>query len=117
MIEEKLRLQPSQVDKVAQLPLFPTEQAIWDPHLVPDEHFRNEFSLALPKLNLQFLTIHDYLLRNFHLYRLETTYGIRDDVRDCVARMRPYRAPVDPGLEMETQLSAGLEIKACLGSM
>jgi len=30
-------------------------------------------TLALPKLNLQFLTVHDYLLRNFHLFRLEST--------------------------------------------
>ena len=29
--------------------------------------------LALPKLNLQFLTLHDYLLRNFNLFRLEST--------------------------------------------
>jgi len=29
--------------------------------------------LALPKLNLQFLTLHDYLLKNFHLFRLEST--------------------------------------------
>lgn len=29
--------------------------------------------LALPKLNLQFLTFHDYLLRNFNLFRLEAT--------------------------------------------
>lgn len=29
--------------------------------------------LALPKLNLQFLTLHDYLLRNFHLFRMEST--------------------------------------------
>ena len=29
--------------------------------------------LALPKLNLQFLTLHDYLLRNFELFRLEST--------------------------------------------
>jgi hypothetical protein len=29
--------------------------------------------LALPKLNLQFLTLHDYLLRNLNLFRLEST--------------------------------------------
>jgi intron-binding protein aquarius len=33
--------------------------------------------LALPKLNLQFLTAHDYLLRNFTLFRLESAYEIR----------------------------------------
>ena len=34
-------------------------------------------ALALPKLNLQFLTLHDYLLRNLTLFRLESTYEIR----------------------------------------
>ena len=29
--------------------------------------------LALPKLNLQFLTLHDYLLRNHNLFQLEST--------------------------------------------
>lgn len=36
-----------------------------------------EACLALPKLNLQFLTFHDYLLRNFNLFRLEATYEVR----------------------------------------
>lgn len=77
--------------------------------------------LALPKLNLQFLTLHDYLLRNFNLFRLESTcnYGsttnfnfalintefislpmcwfsvadeIRQDIEDAVFRMKPWRA-------------------------
>lgn len=44
---------------------------------------------ALPKLNLQFLTTHDYLLKNFNLYRLEATYEVRMDMEDCVRRMAP----------------------------
>lgn len=36
-------------------------------------HPAGEGVLALPKLNLQFLTFHDYLLRNFNLFRLEAT--------------------------------------------
>lgn len=46
--------------------------------------------LALPKLNLQFLTLHDYLLRNFNLFRLESTYEIRQDIEDVVWRMKPW---------------------------
>ena len=46
--------------------------------------------LALPKLNLQFLTLHDYLLRNFNLFRLESTYEIRQDIEDSVSRMKPW---------------------------
>lgn len=46
--------------------------------------------LALPKLNLQFLTLHDYLLRDFNLFRLESTYEIRQDIEDSVSRMKPW---------------------------
>ena len=46
-----------------------------------------ETCLALPKLNLQFLTIHDYLLRNFNLFRLEATYEIREDIADVLGRV------------------------------
>ena len=35
--------------------------------------FLSADTLALPKLNLQFLTLHDYLLRNLNLFRLEST--------------------------------------------
>ena len=55
------------------MPLYPTEAIIWDENIVPMEFFTGEGCLALPKLNLQFLTLHDYLLRNFNLFRLEST--------------------------------------------
>lgn len=66
-------------DDVMKMPLYPTEDLIWDPNLVPEEHYSGseqfheqrimavwlqlivtagDYSLALPKLNLQFLTIH-----------------------------------------------------------
>lgn len=53
----------------------------------------SEGCLALPKLNLQFLTLHDYLLRNFNLFRLESTYEIRQDIEDVVLRMKPWFVP------------------------
>lgn len=55
------------------MPLYPTEEVIWDENVVPTEIYSGENCLALPKLNLQFLTLHDYLLRNFNLFRLEST--------------------------------------------
>eukprot|EP00913_Durusdinium_trenchii_P020871 g19609.t1 len=75
-----------QQDDVMKMPLYPTEDLIWDPNLVPEEHYSGDYSLALPKLNLQFLTIHDYLLRNFNLFRLESTHEIRDDLQDQIPR-------------------------------
>lgn len=89
---------PSQLEAINALPLYPTEQILWDENIVPSEFYNGESKeercvqtqhiisltivsphlpisacLALPKLNLQFLTLHDYLLRNFELFRLEST--------------------------------------------
>ena len=69
--------------------------------------------LALPKLNLQFLTLHDYLLRNLNLFRLESTCmfvclsgeinrfivlyhidEIKEDIEDIVSRMKPWYVEV-----------------------
>lgn len=61
------------------MPLYPTEEIIWNENIVPTEYFSGEGCLALPKLNLQFLTLHDYLLRNFNLFRLESTCKYWDD--------------------------------------
>lgn len=73
------------------MPLYPTEDIIWNENIVPTEYYSGEECLALPKLNLQFLTLHDYLLRNFNLFRLESTYEIRQDIEDSLFRMKPYR--------------------------
>lgn len=63
----------SQLEELNNMPLYPTEEVIWDENVVPTEIYSGENCLALPKLNLQFLTLHDYLLRNFNLFRLEST--------------------------------------------
>jgi intron-binding protein aquarius len=63
----------SQLQALNEMPLYPTEDIIWNENIVPTEYFSGEGCLALPKLNLQFLTLHDYLLRNFNLFRLAKT--------------------------------------------
>ncbi|XP_074091147.1 RNA helicase aquarius isoform X2 [Macrotis lagotis] len=82
----------SQIQQLNQMPLYPTEKIIWDENIVPTEYYSGEGCLALPKLNLQFLTLHDYLLRNFNLFRLESTYEIRQDIEDGVSRMKPWQS-------------------------
>ncbi|UYV62253.1 AQR [Cordylochernes scorpioides] len=82
----------SQLEALNEMPLYPTEEVIWDENIVPTEYFSGDSCLALPKLNLQFLTLHDYLLRNFHLFRLESTYEIRQDIEDAVSRLNPWKA-------------------------
>lgn len=78
---------PSQLQRLNAEPLYPTEAVLWDEkviknpfywilkiifQLVPYEHYDGKNILPLNKLNLQFLTIHDYLLRNFNLFRMES---------------------------------------------
>lgn len=77
----------SQRESINALPLYPNETVMWDENLVPSINYTGAGPLALPKLNLQFLTLHDYLLRNFNLFRLESTYEIREDVHDVLKRM------------------------------
>jgi len=83
--------QASQLDAINASPIYPTEQVLWDENLTKTEKFSNDACLALPKLNLQFLTLHDYLLRNFNLFRLESAYEIRNDIEDAIHRMRPWQ--------------------------
>eukprot|EP00271_Cylindrocystis_brebissonii_P006901 TRINITY_DN197_c0_g1_i1.p1 TRINITY_DN197_c0_g1~~TRINITY_DN197_c0_g1_i1.p1 ORF type:complete len:1299 (+),score=219.01 TRINITY_DN197_c0_g1_i1:142-3897(+) len=78
----------SQRQAVNELPLYPIEKVMWNESLVPSTNYTGEGCLALPKLNLQFLTLHDYLLRNFNLFRLESTYEIRSDVEEAVERLQ-----------------------------
>lgn len=81
------RKRQSQINAINEMSLYPDEKVLWDEDLVPDINYTGQAPLALPKLNLQFLTLHDYLLRNFNLYRLETTYQIRLDIQDAIRRV------------------------------
>lgn len=92
---KKYERRTSQLDAINNLPLYPTENVLWDENLTKTEGFFQDRSLALPKLNLQFLTLHDYLLRNFNLFRLESAYEIRQDIEDVVTRLQPF--PSDGG--------------------
>ena len=57
--------------------------------MVPHNAYDAEQCLALPKLNLQFLTLTDYLMRNFQLFRLEATAEIKDDIEVLFFLARP----------------------------
>ena len=81
----------SQLQELNEMPLYPTEEIIWDENIVPGDFYNGEGVLALPKLNLQFLTLQDYLMRNFKLFQLESTYEIRGDIEDIVTRLKPWR--------------------------
>ena len=79
----------SQRQMINSMPLYPNEDVLWNENIIPSIEYDGQGALALPKLNLQFLTMHDYLLRNFNLFRLEATYEIREDLADVLKRMQP----------------------------
>ncbi|KAJ3073543.1 hypothetical protein HDU98_001283 [Podochytrium sp. JEL0797] len=83
-----------QLDLVNMVSVYPNEVDLFDDTRSPTTRtFQNTHPLAIPKLNLQFLTMHDYLLRNFNLYRLEAAYEIRQDIEDAVKRLAPKYTP------------------------
>lgn len=93
---DKYRKRPSQLRAINSLSLYPSELLLWDPNLVPaGNKFSNHKGLALPKLNLQFLTLYDYLLRCFVLFRLESAYEIRADIVDAVKRISPRQTTIN----------------------
>lgn len=76
-----------QSERIHAMPLFPTEEIFWDCHKIPDPNDSGMSCLPVPKLNLQFLSLYDYLMRNFELYRLEAAYEIQEDLGDVLSRM------------------------------
>lgn len=75
------------------LALFPTERDLWPSDsattVSPMEDDSGEVPLALPSLNLQFLSADDYLQRNFELFRCESVYGAREGLERAISAMRP----------------------------
>jgi len=70
--------------------LFPNEKILWQNDIIPrGNSFDGSSVLALPKLNLQYLTLHDCFYRNFTLFMLESAYEIKEDVAAAIKRMGP----------------------------
>ncbi|OAP55227.1 hypothetical protein AYL99_10927 [Fonsecaea erecta] len=74
---------------VTQLAVLPTATSLYDPALMRSEHYDGSRPLGIPKLNLQYLTISDFMWRSFQLYQAEAFYGIRKDMESIVKRMKP----------------------------
>ncbi|RHY31399.1 hypothetical protein DYB32_003549 [Aphanomyces invadans] len=70
------------------LPLFPTEGDLWAPDMVSLDDDRHTI-LSTRKLNLQFLSLPDYLYRNYELFRLEAASGVRSDLEQALHVLKP----------------------------
>ena len=76
-------------DQAKDMALVPTEQTLFDSGFQRADAYDGSRPLALPKLNLQYLSAGDFLWRALVLYRCESFYGIRKDIESALRRLRP----------------------------
>lgn len=76
-------------EAASHLSIVPTEESLYDPALIRNETYDGSRPLAIPKLNLQYLSLGDFLWRSFLLYRSEAFFQIRKDTESIVKRMQP----------------------------
>ncbi|EAA61660.1 hypothetical protein AN7014.2 [Aspergillus nidulans FGSC A4] len=76
-------------EATSNLDVVPTEESLYDPSLLRNETYDGSRPLAIPKLNLQYLSLGDFLWRSFLLYRAEAFFQIRKDMELIVKRMQP----------------------------
>ncbi|KAK5365740.1 hypothetical protein LTR20_009651 [Exophiala xenobiotica] len=74
---------------VTKLSVLPTSESLYDTKLLRNEHYDGSRPLGIPKLNVQYLTLSDFMWRSFQLYQAEAFYGIRKDMESLVKRMKP----------------------------
>ncbi|KAF2280151.1 P-loop containing nucleoside triphosphate hydrolase protein [Westerdykella ornata] len=86
---------PTFKDIVREMAVLPTEHILYEPTFLRNESYDGSRPLAIPKLNLQYLTMGDFLWRSFILYRCESFYGIRKDLEDVAKRVQPRGLGVD----------------------
>lgn len=79
------------VEQARKLTIYPNDKSLFDPRIIEYEALTTDGStpLPLPKLNLQYLTIPDFLYRSFLLSRYESLYQVRSDIEDVLRRMKP----------------------------
>ncbi|KAJ1934733.1 hypothetical protein FBU59_005605, partial [Linderina macrospora] len=96
-IANRFRTRETVADQVRGISPYPTESSLFSNLITDADNYGKPTGtpslqypvLPIPKLNLQFLTLHDYLSRSFELFQLESGYEIREDVKDAVKRLMP----------------------------
>ena len=82
-------------EAVNDMGIQPTETDLYDVSLVRNETHHGARSLAIPKLNLQYLSVGDFLWRSFILYRCEQFFEIRKYLEDIIKRLQPEETGSD----------------------
>lgn len=80
---------PSFQETASELTVLPNERSLYDPAVIRNETYDGTRPLAIPKLNLQYLSLGDFLWRSLLLYRAESFYEIKNDLESVVRRLNP----------------------------
>ncbi|KIW08100.1 uncharacterized protein PV09_01038 [Verruconis gallopava] len=80
---------PTFQESARELTILPTEKTLYEQSFLRNDTYNGSHPLAVPKLNLQYLTMGDFLWRSFILHRCESFYAIRKDVEDVIKRVKP----------------------------
>jgi intron-binding protein aquarius len=82
-------LRPTFQETARELTVLPTERVLYEPTFLRSEDYNGSRPLAMPKLNLQYLTVGDFLWRSFILHRCEAFHSIRKDMEEVIKRLQP----------------------------
>lgn len=78
------------IHNILTLPLYPTEKLLYNTDIIPENvSYINQAIIPIPKLSLSYLTIFDYLLKNYLLFKYESSFSIREEINDVIERMGP----------------------------
>ncbi|KAK1824579.1 hypothetical protein LTR12_000904 [Friedmanniomyces endolithicus] len=89
VLASNIEQKPLYSEVIQSTPLLPTEHLLFEQSVLSIEEYNGTHPLAVPKLNLQYLTLGDFLWRSFTLYRSEAFYEIRKHLEDTIKRLQP----------------------------
>ena len=96
---------PTFQETIKGMPILPTDNMLYEESFVRNAEYTGSRPLAIPKINLQYLSMGDFLWRSFILHRNESFYEIRNHIEDTVKRMQPRVAGVDIRFEGFSRLA------------
>ena len=81
------------LEQILSFPLYPNESLLIPEKnkLLPNYYSLTDFksSINIPKLSYTYLSLYDYLLKNYYLYKYESVYEISSDLENCLDKMEP----------------------------
>jgi intron-binding protein aquarius len=101
-------------DSMKKMAILPTEAILYEDSFTRNSEYDGSRPLATPKLNLQYLTMGDFLWRSFILHRAESFFEIRTHIEDTVKRMQPRGTGVTTRFEGFARLALPIAKPAIL---